>query len=321
MTYFNEHDKFAANWLRNLFPKATVDERDIQQVTAADLTGFRRCHFFGGIGGWEYALKLAGWPAEWPVWTGSCPCQPFSAAGKGKAEADERHLWPEFHRLIAECRPPIIFGEQVASRLGREWLAGVRDDLEALEYEVGAADLCAAGVGAPHRRQRLYWVAHANVPSQNGRPSGGKQPFRDLVRCGHEGLADPQGPRRRMVDSADIGQADREIDALTNAIGGGAEGLGHTPSERLEEQWREYRPSGERCSGLVGLASQAGVPEWNGPTIAVQCSDGPRRVSAQPGTFPLAHGVSKRMGKLRGSGNSIVPQLAAVFIEAAIGAL
>jgi DNA (cytosine-5)-methyltransferase 1 len=158
--YFNEFDSYPADWLRNLFPRATVDARSIVDLQPSDVSGYARAHFFAGIGGWEYALDLAGWPGDRPVWTGSCPCQPFSAAGKGKGEADERHLWPEFRRLIAECRPPVVFGEQVASRLGREWLAGVRADLEALGYAVGAADLCAAGVGAPHLRQRLYWVAH-----------------------------------------------------------------------------------------------------------------------------------------------------------------
>jgi DNA (cytosine-5)-methyltransferase 1 len=160
--YFNEFDSYPADWLRNLFPRATVDARSIVDLQPSDVSGYDRAHFFAGIGGWEYALGLAGWPNDRDVWTGSCPCQPFSAAGKGKGEADERHLWPEFRRLIAECRPPVVFGEQVASRLGREWLAGVRADLEALGYAVGAADLCAAGVGAPHLRQRLYWVAHTS---------------------------------------------------------------------------------------------------------------------------------------------------------------
>src|SRR5207237_5912839 len=94
-----------------------------------------------------------------PVWTGSCPCQPFSSAGKQNGTEDARHLWPWMRHLMFRCRPAIAFGEQVASCLGREWLAGVRANLETLGYSVGAADLCAAGVGSPHRRQRLFWVA------------------------------------------------------------------------------------------------------------------------------------------------------------------
>ena len=164
--YYNEIDADLCRWLRNLIaagliPRGDVDERSITDVKPTDLDGYDQCHFFCGVAGWPLALQLAGWPDGRPVWTGSCPCQPFSAAGKRRAGDDPRHLWPAWLRIVAECRPPVLFGEQVASGLGREWLAGVRADLEALGYAVGAADLCAAGVGAPHVRQRLYWLAYA----------------------------------------------------------------------------------------------------------------------------------------------------------------
>ena len=167
MNYYNDHEPYAAKWLENLIaagllPLGDVDSRDIQEVTAHDLSGYTQCHFYAGIGGWSLALQLAQWPTARPVWTGSCPCQPFSVAGKGKGVDDHRHIWPEFKRLIAECSPPVVFGEQVASKDGRKWLSGVRLDLEALGYGVGSADLCAAGVGAPHIRQRLWWVADSN---------------------------------------------------------------------------------------------------------------------------------------------------------------
>jgi DNA (cytosine-5)-methyltransferase 1 len=162
MIYANEYDPKAAHWLTCLpLGIDRVDSRSIHDVTGADLDGYTESHFFAGIGGWPLALRMAGWPADELVWTGSCPCQPFSAAGKGRGFDDDRHLWPEFLRLIAECKPPTVFGEQVASKAGREWLAVVRLDLEELGYAVGAADLCAASVGAPHIRQRLFWVAHA----------------------------------------------------------------------------------------------------------------------------------------------------------------
>jgi hypothetical protein len=141
-SYYNEIDPYAAQWLRNLIAegliaKGDVDERSIKDVRGSDLAGYTQCHFFAGIGGWSYALRLAGWPDSEPVWTGSCPCQPLSSAGQRKGHADERHLWPAFHALIAERRPATVFGEQVASKDGREWLAGVRADLEALGYASG----------------------------------------------------------------------------------------------------------------------------------------------------------------------------------------
>jgi len=167
--YYNDNDPFCVEWLKKLIEfkmiaDGDIDNRSIRDVTGSDLRGYTQCHFFAGIGGWSYALRLAGVPDDYPVWTGSCPCQPFSIAGKRKGTKDERHLWPEFRRLISECNPPTVFGEQVASKDGRLWLSGVRSDLEALGYAVGGADLCAAGVGAPHIRQRLYWVGGMGFP-------------------------------------------------------------------------------------------------------------------------------------------------------------
>lgn len=118
--YYNENDPYAAEWLRNLIlcdaiADGEVDDRSIEDVRPDDLRGFTQCHFFAGIGGWSAALRLAGWPDERPVWTGSCPCQPFSTAGRGAGFADERHLWPIWRYLIEECHPAVVFGEQVAN--------------------------------------------------------------------------------------------------------------------------------------------------------------------------------------------------------------
>lgn len=163
--YYNEFDGYPAQWLWNLsteglIAQGTVDERSIIDVNPGDLEGFSQCHFFAGIGGWSYALRLAGVPDGFPIWTGSCPCQPFSVAGKQRGFDDTRHLWPEWFRLIKERRPPIIFGEQVGGPPGLKWLDAVFADLEGIGYSCGATNIPAASVGAPHIRQRLYFVAY-----------------------------------------------------------------------------------------------------------------------------------------------------------------
>ena len=131
--YYNEVDPGAADWLRGLIRDGRitggdVDTRSVAEVDPADLVGYHRVHLFAGLGGWEEALRLAGW-GDAPVVTGSCPCQPFSSAGKKKGTADARHLWPEMLRVVRGLGIPTVFGEQVASADGRQWLAGVHADL------------------------------------------------------------------------------------------------------------------------------------------------------------------------------------------------
>lgn len=174
--YYNEHNRFAAQWLRNLIvageiAPGDVDERSITEVQPDDLRGYTQCHFFAGIGGWSRALRLAGWPDDRPVWTGSCPCQPFSQIGAGRATCDERHLWPTFFGLIRERRPASVFGEQVAGAAGLAWLDHVFADLEIAGYAAAAANLPACSVGAPHKRERLFWVGHADSINEGAKQS------------------------------------------------------------------------------------------------------------------------------------------------------
>jgi DNA (cytosine-5)-methyltransferase 1 len=281
----NEIDSYCADWLRNLFPGITVDERSIVDLGPADVTS-DRAHFFAGIGGWEYALQLAGWPADREVWTGSCPCQPLSGAGRRKGHADERHLWPAFYRLIAECRPATVFGEQVASDLGREWLAGVRADLEGLGYAVGCADLCAAGAGAPHIRQRLFWVA------------------------------DDQAGRWGEVDSLDGGspQGNETEGSERSERGGGAGGVALAEGERLEGRRDGREGLAAQPDGLLPGRSGEHVGAWD-DAVWIDCLDGKKR-RIESGLEPLAHGVPARASKLRAYGNAICPQVAAAFIRA-----
>jgi DNA (cytosine-5)-methyltransferase 1 len=332
--YYNEIDPYAAQWLRNLIAAGhiapgVVDERSIVDVRPDDLAGFTQCHFFAGIGVWSYALRLAGWPDDRPVWTGSCPCQPFSAAGKRGGFDDKRHLWPEFYRLIAARRPPVVFGEQVASKDGLAWLDAVQADLEGADYTSAAADICAAGVGAPHIRQRLYWVADSSglqpeqparertrpVEAQSWRTSSELARRSDTSGLGHangarlEGFAghvDRNGGRAHAPGSvAETGEPCGMADASSD---------GH-----LE---RDTRSVAGRQAGRLLEPAGMGDAGWSSPTNSfwrdadwLFCRDGKWR-PVEPGTFPLVNGSSARVGRLRAYGNAIVPQVAETFVRA-----
>ena len=372
-TYYNEIEPFAVEWLKGLIangqlPDGDIDTRSIADVQPSDLDGYADCHFFAGIGGWALALRRVGVEGQ-GIWTGSCPCQPFSSAGKQKGFSDERHLWPEFHRLIAECRPAAVFGEQVASPLGRTWLATVRSEMEDLGYGVGAADLCAAGVGAPHIRQRLWWVAHDGLgdsprDDQRRERLSGTRSGREGTIGGPStgrGAAHAQGERRSGVpgtvrneeveerqvggpvidsDGADGGLGDTSVPRLGGhprdgdrggepgrheAESGGpvapAGGNGRVAHADDGQQGLEQGSSGgirERTSGHSWPRPRrgGGNDPWAGAEY-IECLDGKAR-PVESGIFPLAHGVPNRVGTLRGSGNAIVPQLAEVFVRAAL---
>ena len=164
---YNEIDTFAARWLDALMccghiTQGKIEPRSIADVRGPDLQEYERVHLFAGIAGWDYALRLAGWPAGRFVWTGSCPCQRFSTATRGRKTSID--WWPQMRRLIDECRPATVFGEQVAS--ARLWFDSVCNDYEALGYSIWAAVLPAWSVGSDHRRRRIYYAAYTNSNSE-----------------------------------------------------------------------------------------------------------------------------------------------------------
>ena len=320
--YYNEIDPYCVQWLKNLIAAGhiapgEVDNRSITEVDPDDLKGFVQAHFFAGIGGWSLALRLAGWPDDRPVWTGSAPCQPFSVAGKQGAADDKRHLWPSFFRLISERSPSTIFGEQVASKVGRTWLSAVCLDLEGLGYACGAAGLPACSVGAPHIRQRLWWVADSSSeqadPADKGRlhpePGSGSS-FSWLADCLKPGLEGQPGDvgdwdQPGRVNKEETGPTSQscELSRLANSEG---ERRGELQDESREEgSQRGHELPGERR----GLCSPWASPEY------LPCRDGKARPT-QPGLSPLAHGIPGRVGRLRAYGNAIVPQVAEQFVRA-----
>lgn len=323
MIYVNEIDPYCAQWLQNLMdagvlPAGHIDTRSIEDVTPNDLAGYTQCHFFAGLGGWIYALDLAGWPRDRPVWTGSCPCQPFSAAGKGAGFADERHLWPAWQHLIAQRKPATVFGEQVASKAVDDWIDLVHADMEGLGYAFGSVPFPAAGVGAPHIRDRNYWVADADSlgREQTGRDAwgyrapGGSGPGDRSGDGGQDGVLVRVGPRSgRLADPCCEGLEGRRSPVSGELLAGGQvdsrSATGCAAPGESDSGGGDFRPGPTN-----GFWADA---DW------LACRDGKWR-PVDPGTFPLAHGIPNRVGRLRAYGNAINPHQAAEFVAAFMNA-
>jgi len=292
--YYNEFEPAAAAWLRelmanNLIAQGDVDERSIKDVRGDDLRGYTQCHFFAGIGIWSAALRRNGWSDDRPVWTGSCPCQPFSAAGKGLGFEDPRHLWPEWLRLIGECGPDTVFGEQVAS--ASLWLDLVSTDLEDRGYAVGAVDLPAAGFAqGAHIRQRIYWVADRHNTERWSDVAGGD--FGDWPQAGRiEGY----GELGTGVENFRMGDC-RSGELRDSGCGSTVVQTSDLPSEIREQRVRSNPPSAGDVDWLYGRDFL-----W-------------RPVEA--GTLPLVAPYPERVGLLRGYGNSLDLKTASNFIGA-----
>lgn len=337
--YYNEIDPYLYQWLKNLMgagmiPAGDVDDRDIRSVSADDIRGYRQCHFFAGIGGFAYAARLAGWPDDAPLWTGGFPCQPFSVAGNQRAQADDRHLWPELHRLIAQARPALFLGENVAGLIPLG-LDGVLADLEGEGYASRAVVVPACAVNAPHRRERVWivgrrlanradaeWRASCAGGNDDHRQNAGREEADHRTGAGGEnslayGDGERSGEARRLRGRAAQWPA-----------GCGEGGVEHAARERrgegrAEPEFRQRRDPPATGSGSLGDADDAGsqgrVERWQragqwdawatGRTLAG------RRIP-EPGIRLLAHGIPGRIPRLRAAGNAIVPQVAAEILHA-----
>ena len=262
---------------------------------------------FEGIGGFSLAARWAGWhTVAWCEWnpfgqkvlkhhfpkakghgditqtdfsiyrgqidiiTGGFPCQPYSGAGKRLGKEDERHLWPEMLRAIREVQPRWVVGENVLGLVN--WSGGlvfheVQVDLEAEGYEVFPYVLPACAVNAPHRRDRVWFVAHTNGIRQ---VSGHEQPFTDgqghnIWRNSKSNVADTKSRRlERYGQHRDALQSSGEFGAVCDSSGVGT----HNERARAWERFPETEPAIR--GGNDGVPSKLDgitVPKWRNESI------------------------------------------------------
>lgn len=354
--YYNEFDHAAAHILRALIDDGVlapgdVDTRSIKEVMPDDLDGYTQCHFFAGGGLWSVAARLAGWSDDRPLWTGSCPCQPFSAAGKGLGTDDPRHLWPDFYRLIRARRPAVVMGEQVAGAPGYGWFDGVRSDLEGEGYASRAVDFPACSVDAPHQRNRLYWIAVEHAASERRREGWAEPELRGgwptpacanasspldhgvgtglegYTRHGDGGCGSEPG---RPVAAADGAGAAGVPPHAALAVLQGQSSARHEPNDRADAGIHADADRGGRAGGQEGKERQEverapaerhllrNGTYWSDAEWII-CHDGKAR-RAEPGIRFLVDGLPGRVDLWRVGGNAIVPEAAAEVIAAYLDA-
>ena len=299
---------------------------------------------FSGIGGFALAARWAGWETaafcekekyakrvlgrHWPnvpviddirnitekigcdIITGGFPCQPFSVAGKQKSTADDRHLWPEMLRVIALERPSWIVAENVPGIIGLA-LDQVLADLENAGYSSRALIIPACAVDAPHRRDRVWVMAHSSSPGTGG-------------VAGEAGNA-KRGTDRKHVPSLQ----QRDGEACTNRFDSASESESLANSGRKLERGEtkpERAPSHiARCSSRVNPGGSASSTtnmansnstrrEKQRGAIATKAkhktTERGGQWPAEPAICRVANGIPNRVDRLRGLGNAIVPQVA-----------
>lgn len=332
-------------------PPGEVWERDIKTITAAELATFRHVHLFCGIGGSPLGLKWAGWPDEWSIVTGGFPCQPVSVAGKGLAQADDRWLWPEMHRVIDIVRPDWVLAENVPG-LRTRGVDIVLGDLEGSGYGVWALVVGADDVGAPHRRKRVWVVGLANASRTGLRVAAatGSGDARNAITGAGEAMVNPN-QRGRGIDKPGRGQdrgaaagrtgssdladahragqsvrANRRTNSACGSAAAQAEGNAceawHRDSEDLGNTERDGLRASRRAAAKVADERRDGpVWRWPMPPGPEQHEwEAPRLT--QSGVGVATDGLPRRLAglarrnALKALGNSQVPQVVEVIARA-----
>ncbi len=215
--------------------------------------------------------------------TGGFPCQPFSVAGKQRGAEDDRYLWPETLRVLQENKPRWFIGENVPGIINMA-LDDVLSSLESEGYETETLIIPACAVNAPHRRNRVWIVAYSTR------------------ECSHGGRNAGKARRNEFADSrSDV--ADTESIRLQR----------HRASRVKKSNSRQPQTQLKGRFSFMGDSECVGLDRkpWRRP--GAQLADG-CGWSIEPAVGRVANGIPGRMDRLRGLGNAIVPQVAAVIM-------
>ena len=234
--------------------------------------------------------------------TGGYPCQPFSVAGRKKGEEDPRHLWPEYFRLIKELRPSWVIGENVSGHI-KLGLDTVLENLESEGYSARTFSISASSVGAKHQRERIWIVA-------NTRQHGGRiEPTGNTESTGRGSLETTEW----SADTNTISRSSKGEETLANSVELGLEKHGH--SETTESIKRGETMADTNVEGRQGRIHRGQNKEWEsqqryfGRNSAAHGQQEQNWWDTEPELGRVAHGIPNRVDRLKGLGNSLVPQI------------
>ena len=244
---------------------------------------------------------------------GGFPCQPFSVAGKQEAQSDSRHLWPEMFRLIRECRPPWVVGENVAGIINLG-LDEVLADLEGEGYATRTFNIPACAVGAPHIRQRIWIVAHADSESE---PDGAFDGNAGQRQLGFGFVADPDSTGCGEQRGSESAQEEHPTFERGSSAMVDPEGIHESRAEfQGDRSGRSKAASGDGGSHVADPKHQRHKERMQPKAIGNGSGQVPTEArpeewwAVEPSVGRLVNGLPNRVSQLRALGNSIVPQIA-----------
>lgn len=265
---FCEIDKFCQKVLKKHWPHVYIHE----DITKLD--------------GKEYAGTV-------DIICGGFPCQPFSVAGKQKGKDDNRYLWPEMLRIVSEAKPTWLIGENVPGIINLA-LDSVCADLEDEGYEVQTLVIPACAVNAPHKRSRVWIIAHTDSKNESNVPINVAQwMVSDAQYFGRDTAAQQRchGETVFSIEKGKNGSGESEgVYTSTSMADANSQGL----------QRRDVTGSYKKT--YSGIESR-GQSKRNSP------ENRSKQWDVEPSMGRVANGVSRRVDRLRGLGNAVVPQI------------